>query len=243
MKSLKKISTKPPANIDRKFAEKETLRYKEELFDLQNKLFATKQFSLLIILQGMDAAGKDGTIRHVFSCVNPQGCDVQAFKVPTEEEQAHDFLWRIHKHSPAKGMIQIFNRSQYEDILVPSVHNTLDKKIIENRYERINWFEENLVYNKTKILKFYLHISKEEQKKRLNERLSNPTKKWKFNPSDFVEAEIRDKYMEVYESIFEKCSPEIPWLIVPADHKWYRDYFIIKEIVELLKSLKMSYPK
>jgi len=242
MKSLKKISTNPPSDIDKRFAEEETLRLKMDLYDLQNKLYATKQYSLLIILQGMDAAGKDGTIRNVFSCVNPMGCLVKSFKVPTEEEKAHDFLWRIYPHSPASGMIQIFNRSHYEDILIPTVYKTLDKKTIESRYDLINRFENTLVSNNTKILKFYLHVSKAEQKERLDERLVNPAKKWKYSPADFIDVKKRDQYLEVYENIFSKCSPEIPWAIVPADHKWYRNYFILKEIVEAMKSLKMTYP-
>ncbi len=242
MKKLKNISAKPPKNFDKAFAETEMERFKKELFELQNKLFATKQHSLLIILQGMDASGKDGTIRHVFSCVNPMGCLVKPFKVPSEEENAHDFLWRIHPHSPAKGMIQIFNRSHYEDILVPTVSKTADKKIIKRRFDRINRFEENLVYNKTKILKFYLHVSQAEQLERLNERKNDPAKKWKYNPNDLNEAKIRNKYIDVYEQLFKKCSPEIPWIIVPADEKWYRNYFIAKEIVKVLKSLKLSYP-
>lgn len=243
MSKLKKISTNPPKSINKDFAEQEIQRLKAELFELQNMLFATKKHSILIILQAMDAGGKDGTIRNVFSCVNPMGCLVKSFKAPTEEESAHDFLWRIHPHSPAKGMMQIFNRSQYEDILVPTVHKTLDKKIIEKRYERINRFEENLAYNKTKILKFYLHISEEEQAQRLEERQNDPAKKWKHDPNDMTEAKIRHKYMEVYEQVFKECSPDIPWLIVPADQKWYRNYFILNEIVTLMRSLKMSYPE
>ena len=242
MIELKKTPTTAPRNIKKKFAEKETERLKEELFELQNKLHATKQSSILVVLQGMDASGKDGTIRHVFSCVNPMGCLVKSFKAPTEEEKAHDFLWRIHPHAPAKGIIQIFNRSHYEDILVPTVHKTLIKKVIDNRYRRINTFEENLIYNKTLLLKFYLHVSKDEQKKRLQKRLSDPAKKWKYDANDMKEAGNRDKYIETYESIFERCSPEIPWMIVPADDKWYRNYFVANELVKALKSLKMKYP-
>lgn len=243
MQKLKDISTGAPENIDKRDALKETEQFKEELFELQNKLYATSQYSMLIVLQGMDAAGKDGTIRHVFSCVNPMGCNVKSFKAPSEEEKAHDFLWRIHPLAPARGMIQIFNRSHYEDILVPTVHKLFDKEKIEKRYDRINRFEENLAYNDTKILKFYLHVSAEEQSARLEERMQNPAKRWKHNPNDLEEAKIRDKYLAVYERIFEECSPAIPWHIVPADHKWYRNYYIAKTIVDMLKNLEMSYPK
>lgn len=243
MKSLKDISTLAPENIDKKDAEKATEKFKEDLFDLQNKLYATNTYSLLIVLQGMDAAGKDGTIRHVFSCINPMGCNVKSFKTPTEEERAHDFLWRIHPLAPARGMIQIFNRSHYEDILVPTVEKLFDKEKIEKRYERINNFEENLVYNNTRILKFYLHISPEEQKERLNERINNPAKNWKHNPNDMIVAKKWDEYMKVYERIFKECSPSIPWHIVPADQKWYRNFYIAGKIVETLKSLDMRYPE
>ncbi|HSY75661.1 MAG TPA: PPK2 family polyphosphate kinase [Bacteroidia bacterium] len=242
MINLSKISTKSEKELDRKKAEEETSKLRDELFDLQNVLYAEQNHSLLVILQGMDAAGKDGTVRHVFSCMNPMGVDVKAFKAPNEEESKHDFLWRVHQHAPAKGMIQIFNRSHYEDVLVPTVHKDIDKSLIEKRYDVINSFEQNLVDSGTVILKFFLHISKEEQKKRIDERLTKPAKKWKYDPADKAEANNWDAYMEVYEKIFDKCSPAIPWIIVPSDHKWYRSYTIAKEMVKTLKSLKMKYP-
>ncbi|MGP8215649.1 MAG: PPK2 family polyphosphate kinase [Bacteroidia bacterium] len=242
MINLAKEPTRSELAIDRKKTEEETIKLRDKLFELQNVLFAERKHSLLIILQGMDASGKDGTIRHVFSFMNPMGINVTAFKAPTEEEKEHDFLWRVHKHAPAKGMIQIFNRSHYEDILVPTVHGDIDKKLVEKRYDIINSFEQNLHDSGTVILKFFLHISKEEQKKRLKERLTEPTKKWKYDPADKREAEHWDDYMKVYEKIFDKCSPEIPWIIVPADHKWYRSYIIAKEMVKTLKSLDMKYP-
>ncbi len=241
MKSLDKIPTKPKG-INRKQAEKDTENYKQDIFKLQNLLFAEKKHSLLIILQGMDASGKDGTIRHVFSSANPMGINVKAFKEPTEEEMAHDFLWRVHINAPAKGMIEIFNRSHYEEILVPTVHKTLPKEKIELRYDFINSFEKNLVESGTTILKFFLHISKKEQQERIKKRQTIPHKKWKYDPADKREAANWDAYMETYEKIFKRCSAEIPWLIVPADHKWYRNYFVAKTMVETLKSMRMQYP-
>jgi len=243
MIDLAKELTKPDPGIDKKKTEEETDSLRKELSDLQNVLYAEQKHSLLIILQGMDASGKDGTIKHMFSYMNPMGLSVKAFKAPTEEETKCDFLKRVHEHTPAKGMIQIFNRSHYEDILVPSVHKTIDKELVERRYETINSFEQNLVDSGTVILKFFLNISKEEQKERIKERLTIPSKKWKYDPADKREALKWDEYMKVYEKIFDKCSPGLPWVIVPADSKWYRGYIIAKEVVKTLKSLKMKYPE
>ncbi len=242
MKRIHKESTNPPKGIEKKDALKEISELKEQLTDLQNLLYASKKYSLLIVLQGMDTSGKDGTIKNVFSSINPQGCTVKSFKSPTEEEIMHDFLWRIYPHAPAKGMIQIFNRSHYEDILYPCVHKTIDKKILEERYDKINQFEDNLKDNGTIVLKFFLHISKKEQSERLKERLTIPEKRWKYNPNDKTEAKRWDDYMEVYEQIVHHCAEDKPWHIVPADHKWYRNLYILKEIVKVLKSLKMEYP-
>lgn len=242
MASLNNEPTKPRDGLEKKEAEDKTLKYKEQLFELQNLLYAQHKHSLLIILQGMDAAGKDGTIRHVFSSVNPMGINVKAFKVPTAEEMDHDFLWRVHPHAPAAGMIEIFNRSHYEEILVPSVHKTMPKEKIEKRYDIINSFEKNLAESGTVILKFFLHISREEQTERIKERLTLPHKKWKYDPADKREAANWDAYMEVYEKIFKRCSPEIPWYIVPSDHKWYRNYYIAKTMVDTMNGLKMKYP-
>lgn len=242
MINLSKEPTKPQDSIDKKKIEEETSKLKDELFDLQNLLFAERKHSMLIVLQGMDAAGKDGTVRHVFSCMNAMGVTVKAFKAPTEEEMQHDFLWRVHQHAPATGMIQIFNRSHYEDILVPTVHETLDKKLIERRYETINNFEQNLIDAGTVIIKLFLNISKEEQKERIKERLTKPDKKWKYDPADKREALKWDDYMRVYERIFEQCGPKLPWVIVPANNKWYRNYIVANEMVKTLKALKMKYP-
>lgn len=243
MINLDKEYTDPKEAITREEAEERTNSLKGELFDLQNLLFAENKRSLLIILQGMDASGKDGVIRHVFSSMNPMGIQVKAFKVPSEEEKSYDFLRRVHLHTPARGMIQIFNRSHYEEILMPTVHKTLTKEKIAKRYDIINCFEENLVENDTIILKFFLHISKKEQSKRIKERLTVAHKRWKYDPSDQREALFWDEFRREYEKIFERCSPAIPWTIVPSDHKWYRNYIIADKIVSTLKGLKMKYPE
>jgi PPK2 family polyphosphate:nucleotide phosphotransferase len=242
MHKLAKLNTGSKPGIKKAFAEAETLRFKSDLFDLQNVLFAEAKHSVLIILQGMDASGKDGTVRHVFSSMNPMGVNIKAFKAPTEEELSHDFLWRVHPHAPAKGMIEIFNRSHYEDVLVPTVHKTLDKKMIRKRLAIIQSFEENLIEADTVILKFYLHISRAEQTLRLKERTKIPKKKWKYDPADKREAGSWDAYMKAYEQILATDTPQVPWQIVPADKKWYRNYVIAKRMVETLKGLKMKYP-
>ncbi|WP_196889079.1 PPK2 family polyphosphate kinase [Aureivirga sp. CE67] len=243
MKKLKHIPTKPKESISRDEIEAKTEELKEQLFKLQDVFYASKKYSLLIILQGMDTAGKDGTVRHVFSCLNPQGCTVKSFKVPTEEEASHDFLWRIHKETPAKGMFQIFNRSQYEDILVPTVHELLEGKIIEKRYEKINHFESHLKDNDTIILKFFLHISLEEQKHRIEKRLENPDKKWKYSPDDSKDEKYWNTFQKTYEKVFKNCGKPISWEIIPADEKWYRNYLIAKKVVEALEELNLEYPK
>ncbi len=199
MINLSKTSTEPDKSIDKKATEEETLGLYKQQAPLQNLLYAEKKHSLLIILQGMDASGKDGTIKHAFSSMNPMGIEVKAFKEPTEEEKQYDFLFRVHPHTPAKGMVQIFNRSHYEDILVPTVHKLLDKDIVERRYDIINSFEQNLTDNGTVILKFFLHISKEEQKERIKERQTDAQKKWKYDPADSREEKNWDDYVEVYE--------------------------------------------
>lgn len=213
-----------------------------ELDELQNLLFAESEHALLVVIQGMDASGKDGTVRNVFGKLNPQGVLVRSFKTPTAEELAHDFLWRIHCHTPQKGYIQIFNRSHYEDILITRVHKWIDDKTARRRMDAINDFERLLaVHNDTHILKFYLHISPEEQKSRLDERIHNPAKQWKYNEDDFKEAKLWDDYMEAYEDCFESCN-EVPWTIVPADQNWYKEYLIATAVRDKLRSLKMQYP-
>jgi PPK2 family polyphosphate:nucleotide phosphotransferase len=214
------------------------------LDDLQQLLYAEKKRALLVILQAMDAGGKDGTIRHVMSGVSPQGCTVTSFKEPTPEELAHDFLWRIHRAVPAKGMFGIFNRSQYEDVLVVRVHELVPKKSWQTRYDEINRFENNLAENDVVILKFFLHISKTEQKKRFQERLTDPHKKWKISKADFAEREYWDDYMEAYEDAMSLCSTEsAPWFIIPANHKWFRNLAVSRILVETLEDLDMHFPK
>lgn len=212
--------------------------------ELQNVLYADGRQSLLIVLQAMDAGGKDGTIRKIMSGVNPQGVRVTSFKKPTEEELTHDFLWRVHNVAPARGMIGIFNRSHYEDVLVVRVHNLVPQKVWQKRYDHINNFEKLLTDNGVTVLKFYLHISKEEQAERFQERLDRPEKNWKFNPGDLKERALWDDYMETFEVAFEKCSPKnAPWYIVPANRKWYRNLVISEKIVEALEKMDLKYPE
>jgi PPK2 family polyphosphate:nucleotide phosphotransferase len=214
-----------------------------QMVELQNVLYAEGKHALLIILQAMDAGGKDGTIRSIMSGVNPQGVQVTSFKAPTPEDLAHDFLWRVHKAVPPRGMIGIFNRSHYEDVLIVRVRNLVPKQMWQKRFEHINHFEQLLVDSGVTILKFYLHISKKEQKERLQARISEPNKRWKFNPSDLDTRTQWNDYMQAFEDVFEKCSPkDAPWYIVPANKKWYRNLVISETIVETLKGLDMQYP-
>jgi PPK2 family polyphosphate:nucleotide phosphotransferase len=215
----------------------------EDLERLQELLYAEGKQKLLIILQGMDAAGKDGTIRHVFEGVNPQGVKVASFKVPSEEELAHDYLWRIHEQVPAKGQITIFNRSHYEDVLVVRVKELVPKEIWQRRYEHINAFEKMLADEGVTILKFFLHIDQKEQKERLEARRDIPEKQWKFNPNDLKERKLWDQYQKAYEDVLRKTSTSwAPWYIVPANRKWYRNLIIATTLVDTLKKLNMQYP-
>ncbi len=239
---LKDIDTRAPKDLDKEKTKRNTEEILEQLDELQNLLYAESKYSLLVIIQGMDASGKDGVIRNVFTRVNPQGVEVKSFKVPTTEEAAHDFLWRVHQHAPKKGIIQIFNRSHYEDVIITRVHKWIDDRTAKKRMEAINNFEKLLNdHNNTTILKFYLHISPEEQLKRLNERIRDPKKQWKYNENDFNEARLWDIYMGMYEDCFENCD-YIPWTIVPADRNWYKEYTIALKIFETLKSFNMKYP-
>ncbi len=239
---LKEISTTAPAKTDKEKTKIATEKILSELDELQNLLYAESKHSILVVIQAMDAGGKDGAVRHVFGRLNPQGVLVKSFKAPTTEELAHDFLWRIHQHAPAKGMIQVFNRSHYEDILITRVHKMIDDKTAKKRIEAINEFERLLVeHNNTRILKFYLHISKEEQTRRLEERINDRTKQWKYNENDFQEAQFWKDYMNMYEDCFNLCN-HVPWIIVPADHNWYKEYIIAQTLRDELKQLKMHYP-
>lgn len=215
-----------------------------ELQDYQEKLYAESQRSLLVIFQAMDAGGKDGAVRTVFTGVNPQGCSVVSFKVPSTLERSHDFLWRHHLACPRKGMIGIHNRSHYETVLVERVHDIAPKNVWSARYEQINHFEATLAAEGTTVLKFFLHISKEEQKERLQSRLDEQDKHWKFNIGDLAEREKWDDYQAAYEDALEKCStPAAPWYIIPADYKWYRNYAIAKVIVDAMKEIDPKFPK
>jgi PPK2 family polyphosphate:nucleotide phosphotransferase len=239
---LKDISTRAPKELDKKEIKKETKKILTDLDDLQNLLFAEGKHALLVIVQGMDASGKDGVVRNVFTTMNPQGVNVKGFKAPTPEELSHDFLWRIHAHAPAKGMIQIFNRSQYEDILITRVHKWCDDETASKRMKAINNWEQLITkHNNTRILKFYLHVSQEEQKSRLDERTKDPAKMWKYNANDYEEAVLWDEYMKMYEDCFEHCS-EIPWTIVPSDQNWYKEFVIATEVIKALVDFKMEYP-
>lgn len=216
----------------------------QRLAGLQNVFYADSRRALLIVLQAMDTGGKDGTIRHVFSGVNPQGCHVTSFKAPSENELAHDFLWRIHKAVPAKGYIGIFNRSHYEDVLIVRVHNLVPRPIWSHRYEQINQFEKFLSENHVSILKFFLHISKDEQLKRLDARRHNPEKNWKFNPDDLKERERWQDYTKAYEAVLSRCSTKAaPWFIIPANKKWFRNLAVANIVAHSIESLKPKYPK
>ncbi len=241
-KNLKDISTRAGTEYEKQETKDKTAKILEELNDLQNLLFAENKHSLLVVIQGMDGSGKDGVIRNVFTSMNPQGVDVKSYKAPTNEELSHDFLWRIHHYAPAKGMVRIFNRSHYEDILITRVHKWCDDKTARKRMKAINDWEELLTrQNNTHILKFYLHVSAKEQQQRLEERVKDPTKMWKYNANDFEEAKLWDIYMHMYEDCFENCNI-IPWTIVPSDQNWYKEYIIALTIRDTLAGLKMQYP-
>jgi PPK2 family polyphosphate:nucleotide phosphotransferase len=224
-------------------AETELNSHLKELSKLQKLLYAENKWSVLMILQGMDTSGKDGTIRNVMSGLTPLGVEVKAFKEPHEEELAHDFLWRVHQAAPRRGYIGIFNRSHYEDVVVVRVHEMVPRKVWKARYEQINQFEKMLVKNGTIILKFFLHISKAEQKERLEERLHDPTRFWKFSLKDVEERQYWPAYRQAYEDALTKCGTEwAPWHVVPADKKWYRNLVVARTLVETLKALDMKYP-
>ncbi len=219
-------------------------RHRERLDALQELLSASAQKSLLLVLQGMDTGGKDGTIRHIFSGVNPQGCQVTPFKVPTPLELRHDFLWRAHRAAPAKGMIGIFNRSHYEDVLVVRVHKRISDKEAHQRMREIVGWEQMLADNGTVILKFFLHISYEEQTRRLAARLKDPNKQWKISDSDFTERKFWPDYQLAYQDMLSRTSRQhAPWFIIPSDNKWYRNVVISEILVQTLEGMKLKYPK
>jgi PPK2 family polyphosphate:nucleotide phosphotransferase len=242
MEKFTKLSTLPPSSLKKDKIKEKTQKYIDIIREHQNILYAQNKYSILIVLQGLDGSGKDGATKAVFSFVNPQGISISSFKKPTELELAHDFLWRIHKEVPQKGIIKIFNRSHYEDVLVPTVNKWIDEKETNKRFEHINNFEKLLEDSGTVVLKFYLHISEEEQAKRLQERLVDPTKQWKHNPGDKETAKQWPEYRKAYQDIFYNCN-EVPWQIIPADKNWYKEYLIAKRVAEALLDLDLKFPK
>jgi PPK2 family polyphosphate:nucleotide phosphotransferase len=233
----------PDDTFGRKRDDKAHQKTLDRLRELQHLLYADKRYSLLIVLQGLDAAGKDGTIRHVMSGVNPQGCDVTSFKAPSTEELARDFLWRVHKAVPPRGNIGIFNRSHYEDVLIVRVHELVAKSVWRSRYRQINDLERMLTENGVTILKFFLHISREEQKKRFEARIHDSSRNWKLSLPDFEERQHWDNYTEAYEEALHNCSTkEAPWYVIPANRKWFRNYLVAELVVRALDNMRLKYP-
>jgi len=217
--------------------------YAQKIHDLQYLMYSEGKRSLLVCLQGRDAAGKDGTINHVLAAMNPQGCTVTGFKVPSKEEAAHDFLWRYHQATPARGHVAIFNRSHYEDVLVVRVHDMVPKKVWSSRYDHINAFEKLLADTNTTILKFYLHIDPEEQLERFRTRIDDPARHWKISDGDYAERPYWDAYTKAFEDALSRCSTKhAPWFVIPSNHKWFRNLAISKIVAETLESLNMSFP-
>jgi len=228
----------------KKQAKQQVAKLGQKLGELQEVLYADHKRKVLVVFQGMDTAGKDGSIRRVFESVNPQGVRVAGFKVPTPEELDHDYLWRVHKQVPGAGEIVIFNRSHYEDVLVVRVHKLVPPAVWKKRYEQINAFERLLAESGTTILKYFLYIDLDEQKQRLEARRDDPTKQWKFNPGDLKERKLWPEYMKAYEQALERTSTDVaPWYVVPANRKWYRDLVVSTTLVEALEKLKLKYPK
>lgn len=242
---LASIDTKTKGPFkDKEDAQATTAKNIRTMRELQYRMFVEEKQSLLIVLQAPDAAGKDGLIRKVLGQMNPQGCRTYPFKVPSKNELAHDFLWRIHQCTPANGKVSIFNRSHYEDVLVVRVLDIVPKSIWKQRFELINDFERNLEANGTRVLKFYLHISPEEQLERFKKRLDNPEKHWKLNPGDYQSRSHWDDYRGAYEDAFEKCSTDsAPWYVIPADHKWYRDAAVSSIVAGALSDMNPQFPK
>ncbi len=231
-------------HADRESAAQEIEHYSQRLRTLQDLLYAEGRRSLLICLQALDSGGKDGVINHVLGAMNPQGCRVAHFRQPSVEEAAHDFLWRAHRAAPARGEVVIFNRSHYEDVLVVRVHELVSKEIWSQRYERINQFERALADSGTLILKFFLHISSDEQLARFKQRLDDPTKQWKISEADYAERKLWPHYMAAYEDALSRCSTEYaPWHVIPSNHKWFRNLAVARIVVERLEEMSLVYPK
>jgi len=242
---LSQLSTRgKDFHSDRKQAEREFKELREELIEWQVRLYAEGRQSLLVVLQAMDAGGKDGTIRNITKGLNPQGVRVASFKKPSTEELSHDFLWRIHRRTPAKGMIGIFNRSHYEDVLVVRVHDYVPDTVWQPRFELINQFENNLVAAGTTIVKLFLHISKQEQKERFQDRLDEPDKHWKFDRDDLNKRQLWDDYQLAFQDMLNNCSTEsAPWYAIPGDQKWYRNLAIMRILVDTLRRMNPEYPE
>jgi len=233
---LSQIDAGTTAGLEKKAAVERLAALGEELAHLQQLLYAAGTHSVLVVLQGMDTSGKDGVIRHVFTHMNPEGCHVESFKAPTADELAHDFLWRVHRATPGRGNVTVFNRSHYEDVLIARVHNLVPREVWQERYAQINDFEKLLLANKTIVLKFFLHISKDEQEKRLLAREQEIEKAWKLSPADWQERNYWDDYQAAYKVVLEQCSTQAaPWLIVPANKKWFRNIAVAEAIVEALR--------
>ncbi|OKH54874.1 polyphosphate kinase 2 family protein [Scytonema sp. HK-05] len=228
---------------NKKDAEDELEHQRQRLQNLQERFYAEHQRSLLIVLQAMDTGGKDGTIKHVFGGLNPQGCQVWSFKKPSDEESSHDFLWRYHQRTPQRGMISIFNRSHYEDVLIVRVKQLVPQEVWQERYQLINEFEHMLTLNNIRVIKFFLHISKDEQKRRLESRLKDPNKHWKFSSNDIKERQFWDDYQAAFEDAINNCSTAYaPWYVVPANKKWYRNLVVARTIADTLESMNPQYP-
>ncbi|CAM3205621.1 polyphosphate kinase 2 family protein [Deinococcus saxicola] len=242
--SLKDHTTDGTKGVSKEEVKVRKAQLKLQMVKLQERLYAEEQQSLLVVLQTRDAGGKDGTIKHVFTGLNPQGVNVTAFKEPTSLELSHDFLWRVHAHTPAAGMIGVFNRSYYEDVLVTRVHGEVDKQEIQRRYDEIRAFEVSLQNRGTRILKFHLNISKDEQKRRFQDRLDKPRKEWKFSENDLSERALWDDYTKAYEDTLSATStPTAPWYIIPADHKWFRNDLITQILLETLNDMNPQFPE
>lgn len=241
MNILKKHNPDGPKNWDKDKIEKDTEKLFDEIYEYSKRLIGEGKQSILLVLQGMDASGKDGLTRQLFQKSSAAWVNVHSFKKPTDEEYAHDFLWRIHQKTPRHGMITVFNRSHYEDILVPSVYGFIDKKIIDKRYRQINDFERHLEENGTRVVKIYLNLSYDVQERKLRERIDTPEKHWKHSDGDWETREKWDDFMKVYETIFERCN-EVPWHIVPCNRNWTKTYTVAKILVDTLKEMNPQYP-
>ncbi len=241
---LSKVDPNETHGVDKPMAEEQLDADRQDLLELQSVLYAEARRAVLIVLQGIDASGKDGTIRHVMSGLNPQGVTVTSFKVPEGEEKRHDYLWRVHRAVPEWGKMGIFNRSHYEDVLVVRVHDLVPKDVWSQRYEQINDFERMLAQNNVRILKFLLLISKDEQAKRFKARIEDATKTWKFSADDTKERKHWDAYMDAYEDVLTKCSTaDAPWYVIPANHKWFRNLAVAQIVRDEMAAMKLKYPK